>query len=79
MFCQVFEQPTQRPVSISPSIVIEAKKAHKVGERSSCSAILLVGELYERGLVVLGYEIKTYEKFSVSDMRKFAPTKNFPL
>ena len=48
----------QRPVSImiSPSIVIEASSAHKVGERSSCSAILdasMVGELHGCGLAVL--------------------------
>ena len=41
--------------------MIEAKKPHKAGERSSCSAILMVGELRGRGLAALAYEIKTYE------------------
>ena len=31
VFCQVVEQPTQRPIGISPSIATEGKKAYKPG------------------------------------------------
>ena len=68
MFCQVFKWPTQRPVSVSPLITIETKKAHKAGERSSCSAILTVDELCGRDLAALAYEIKNiYENLFCGD------------
>ena len=63
VFCQVFEWPTQRFVSISPSIVIGAKRLTKLEkDHASYSAIFLtVGELHGSGLAALAYEIKTYE------------------
>ena len=82
VFCQVFEQRTQRPVSISPSIVIEAKKAHKAGERSSCSDILMVDELCGRGLAALAYEIKTYDNLFCElfgQIYEICTNENFPL
>ena len=73
---------SQRPVSISHSIVIEAKQVHKAGKKSSCSAILTVGELYGCGLTALAYQIKTYEILFCElfgqvylYIRKFAPMK----
>ena len=79
MFWQVFKWPTQRPVSVSPLITIETKKAHKAGERSSCSAILTVGELRGHDLAALAYEIKDIRKFILwgfwSDIQKLSPMK----
>ena len=34
----IFERPTRRSISISPSITTEGKKAHKPGDRAPCCA-----------------------------------------
>ena len=49
MFCQVVEQPIQRPVGISPSIATDVLQA-----------ILTVGELDGCGLAAVAYKIKIY-------------------
>jgi hypothetical protein len=56
VFYQVFEWPTQRPVSIS--LLID-----KPGDRSSYCAILTLDELQGRGppALYMPYEIETYE------------------
>ena len=67
---------TCRRVGISPSLVIETKKAHKAGERSLCSAILTVSELNGRGLAAES-SLRNVRKFILPvfwpDIRKLAP------
>ena len=76
--------PRDLSASVKPSNIIEAKKVHKAEERSSCSTILMVGELHGCDLAALAYKLKymksvTPEKFILwvfwSDIRKYAPTK----
>ena len=73
---------TQRSVSISSWIIIEAKKDHKAGERSSCSAMLSqvtysisIGELHVHGLIDL-CQTKMYEIFGL--FGQIYINKNFP-
>ena len=53
---QIFERPTQRPVSISPLFATEGKKAPPC-----MKTILTGGKLHGCGLAALAYKSKTYE------------------
>ena len=78
MFCQVFERPTQRTISISPLTVIEAKKSHRAGERLSCSTILMAGELHGCGLAALVYVIKILSWGLFGQVYKNLQQRKFP-
>ena len=59
VFCQVVEQPTQRPVGISQRLkrLINLELCH----HGVLQAIFTVGDLDGCGLSALAYEIKTHE------------------
>ena len=76
MFSKVIDRPTQRPGSISPSIVMEAENGHKPGDNVNYHAVLYVHVGYlDSGSCMGVVWIKTEYVGLLARYMKFAPMK----